>query len=86
MLERLEKYKADLEAAKKKRAWWDNRIKELEKKCQEEEKTAVHDIVKAADLTPEELARLIAYSKNHMPGDVQVETIVENTEETEDEE
>ena len=60
MLERLEKYKADLEAAKKKRAWWDNRIKELEKKCQEEEKTAVHDIP--------------------------VETIVENTEETEDEE
>ena len=86
MLERLEKYKADLEAAKKKRAWWDNRIKELEKKCQEEEKTAVHDIVKAADLTPEELARLIAYSKNHMPGDAPVETIVENTEETEDEE
>ena len=86
MLERLEKYKADLEAAKKKRAWWDNRIKELEKKCQEEEKTAVHDIVKAADLTPEELAKLIAYSKNHMPGDVPVETIVEKTEETEDEE
>ena len=67
MAERLEKIKADLEAAKEKRAWWDNRIRYLEKKLSDEEKTLVHDIVKAADLTPEELAQVIAYAKNHLP-------------------
>ena len=86
MLERLEKYKADLEAAKKKRAWWDNRIKELEKKCQEEEKTAVHDIVKAADLTPEELAQVIAYAKNHLPGNAPITATTEDSKEEIDEE
>ena len=48
MAQRLDKIKADLEAAKEKRAWWDNRIRYLEKKLSDEEKTIVHDIVKAA--------------------------------------
>ena len=93
MIERLEKYKAELEKAKGKRAEWDVKVKNLEKKVSEEEKTTVHEMVKAADLSPEELSRLIAYSKSHIPGAVPVETIVDseidkkfNMEETDDEE
>ena len=41
--------------------------KELEKKCQEEEKTAVHEMMKAASLSPEELARLISFAKSNPP-------------------
>ena len=92
MLERLEKYKSELEKAKGKRAEWDTKVKALEKKVSEEEKTTVHEMVKAANLTPEELSRLIAYSKNHMPGETPVETIVNlesenlDTEDKDDEE
>ena len=89
MLERLEKLKKELEKAKLKRAEWDAKVKALEKKVSEEEKTTVHEMVKAADLTPEELAKLIAFSRNNMPGEKPVEEIVNqesDTEETEDEE
>ena len=89
MLERLEKLKKELEKAKAKRAEWDAKVKALEKKVSEEEKTTVHEMVKAADLTPEELARLIAFSRNNMPGEKPVEEIVNqesDTEESEDEE
>ena len=89
MLERLEKLKKELEKAKAKRAEWDAKVKALEKKVSEEEKTTVHEMVKAADLTPEELAKLIAFSRNNMPGDKPVEEIVNqesDTEESEDEE
>lgn len=87
MLERLEKYKSELEKARGKRAEWDAKVKALERKVSEEEKTTIHEMVKAADLTPEELSRLIAHSRNHMPGDVPVEEIVNtDTEDTEDEE
>ena len=99
MLERLEKYKSELEKARGKRAEWDAKVKALEKKVSEEEKTTIHEMVKAADLTPQELSRLIAYSRNHMPGEEPVEKIVNpntdtdtdadihtDTEDTEDEE
>ena len=89
MLEKLEKLKKELEKAKLKRAEWDAKVKALERKVQEEEKTTVHEMVKAADLTPEELAKLIAFSRNNMPGEKPVEEIVNqesDTEESEDEE
>ena len=86
MAQRLEKIKADLETAKEKRAWWDNRIRYLEKKLSDEEKTIVHDIVKAADLTPEELAQVIAYAKNHLPGNAPITATTEDVKEEIDEE
>ena len=86
MAQRLDKIKADLEAAKEKRAWWDNRIRYLEKKLSDEEKTIVHDIVKAADLTPEELAQVIAYAKKHLPGGAPITATTDETKEEIDEE
>ncbi len=42
-----------------KRDAWDARLKELERKYTEQEKTEVHEIVQAENLTPDQLMRLI---------------------------
>lgn len=87
MFERLDRYKAELAKAREKKAEVDARVRMLEKKCQEEEKTAVHEMMRAADITPEELQKLIAYTrtKGNMPGDKSVGEIVNDKEEITDE-
>ena len=88
MFERLDKYKAELAKARQRKAECDARVRMLEKKCQEEEKTAVHEMMKAADITPEGLQKLIAYTKGNLPGDRSVCDIVSEEkieEDTEDE-
>ena len=59
MLSRLEKYRNELEKARIKRNEWDGKVKELERKCKEEENTTIHDMVHAANMTPEQLSRLL---------------------------
>lgn len=59
MFERIEKYKAELEKARAKRTEWDNRVKELERKVREEENLTIQGMVRAANLSPEQLAELI---------------------------
>ena len=78
MFERLDKVREDLEKAKSKRAEWDSKVKTLEKKCAEMEKTCIHEMMVAADLTPEQLANLIAYSKNNLPGEKTIDEIANN--------
>lgn len=39
---------------------WTRRVKELEERYQEEEKTVIHEMVHAANLTPEQLAEILA--------------------------
>ena len=56
---RLNRLRAELEKAKAKRTELDNRIRETERKCKEEESTTIRDIVRAARMTPEQLAALI---------------------------
>ena len=80
MFERLEKYRTELSKLKAKQSEIDEKIKDLERKCAEEEKTQVHDLVKAANMTPEQLARVIAYAKNHTPN-LPMEQIVNKEEE-----
>ena len=53
---KLEKIGAELEKARAKRAALDVKIKNLEQKYQEEENTEIHDMVHAANLTPDQLA------------------------------
>jgi len=50
---------------------------------QEEEKTAVHEMMKAADITPAELQKLIAYTKGNMPEGKSVGEIVNKKDEEE---
>ncbi len=56
---RLNRYRAELKKMKEKRADMDSKIRDMERRCKEEEKTMIHDIVHEARMTPEELAALI---------------------------
>lgn len=56
---KLEKIGADLERARTKQATWTQRVKDLEARYREEENTMIHSMVHAANLTPEQLARII---------------------------
>ena len=62
-MSKLEKRREELERARQKYEEWGNRVKELEKKYKEAEKTTVHDMVTAADLTPEQLSQIIRLAK-----------------------
>ena len=67
MANKLDKINSDLKKARAKRDEWDTRVKELEKKYKETENTMIHEMVHAANLTPEQLAELIRKSAAFMP-------------------
>jgi len=67
MADKLKKIGADLERARAKREEWDRKVRELEKKYTEEENTQIHEIVRAANLTPEGLAVIIRKAAVSMP-------------------
>ena len=56
---KLDRLCADLEIARKKRAEWDARVKDLERRYREEENSEIHEMVHAANLTPDQLAELL---------------------------
>ena len=58
-MSKLEKIDRELEKAREKAAEWQAKIKDLEKQRQEEENSMIHSMVHAANLTPEQLARII---------------------------
>ena len=60
---RKEKIAEELARAKERRAAIDKRIEELEQKLVEAENTEIIGIVRDADLSAEELARVMAYAK-----------------------
>ena len=77
---RLKKIGAELKKARARRDEWDGRVKELERKYREAENTCIHDMVHAANLSPEQLAELIARSRSAAPeGDPR--TILKQSEE-----
>lgn len=59
MSARLDKIGVDLEKARKKKAEWDSRVRELEKKYKEVENSEIHEMVHAANLTPDQLSELL---------------------------
>ena len=56
---RLNRLRDELKKARKRRDEWDVKVKDLERRYKEAENTCIHDMVHAADLTPEELAVII---------------------------
>ncbi len=64
---RLNRLKEELEAARKKRDSLDAKVKDLERRFKEAENTYIHDIVHAANLTPEQLAELIRRAAAGIP-------------------
>ena len=59
MSARLDKIGADLEKARRKRAEWDAKVKDLERRYREEENSEIHELVHAANLTPDQLSELL---------------------------
>lgn len=67
MSEKLEKLRADLAKAKDRRIQLNNRIELLERRIAEAEKVEVSEMVRSANLTPEQLAALLRQSANSTP-------------------
>ena len=72
---KLEKISADLKRARAKQAVWTQRVKVLESRYREEENSVIHTMVHAANLTPEQLAQVIALAGKGMLGVYPTETV-----------
>ena len=59
---RLKRLGIELAKARKRRDEWEAKVKDLERRYKEAENTCIHDMVHAANLTPEQLAELIRVS------------------------
>ena len=64
---KLKKIGAELSKARAKRDEWDRKVKDLERRYREAENTCIHDMVHAANLTPEKLAELIRSAVSGIP-------------------
>ena len=89
---KLDKLGADRDRALRKRDEWDAKYKELDRLYKERENTEIHDIVHAANLTPDQLAMLLQTLGQGLPNGAVPEnitgaaaTITKNTEDTDDE-
>ena len=67
MSKRLEMIAQELEKLRKKRTRMDEQIRELEDKYKETENTEIHEIVHAANLTPEQLAKVLKSLQHSLP-------------------
>lgn len=67
MSKRLEMIAQELEKLRKKRTRMDEQIRELEDKYRETENTEIHEIVHAANLTPEQLAKVLKSLQHSLP-------------------
>ena len=63
---KLDRIGADLEKARRKRAEWDAKVKDLERRYREEENSEIHELVHAANLTPDQLSELLRMFINSM--------------------
>ncbi len=59
MSEKLDKIGADRDRAKEKRDQWDARYKELCQKYIQQENTEIHEMVRARNMTPDQLAEVL---------------------------
>ena len=64
---RLKRIGTELEKARARRDEWERKVKELERKYKEAENTCIHDMVHAANLSPEQLSLLIEASRKAVP-------------------
>ena len=64
---RLARLKEELSKARRKRDEWEQKVKDLERRYKEAENTCIHDMVHAANLTPEQLADLIRAASAGQP-------------------
>ena len=58
-----EKLSLELEKARAKRIEWEERVKDLEVRLKEAQNTEIHEMVRAANLTPAQLAELLGITR-----------------------
>ena len=59
MSAKLDRLGAELAKARKKKAEWDAKVKDLERRYREEENSEIHEMVHAANLNPDQLSELL---------------------------
>ena len=79
MSEKLDKLRADLARARERRIQLNNRIELLERRIAEAEKVEVAEMVRVANLTPEQLAALLQQNANTTPNPAALEAVGANT-------
>ena len=78
---KLDKLGADRDRALRKRNEWDAKFKELDRLYKERENTEIHDIVHAANLTPDQLADLLRmFAEDAAPKPAVINTITSEEE------
>lgn len=75
MSEKLEKLRTDLAKAKDRRIQLNNRIELLERRIAEAEKVEVSEMVRSANLTPEQLAALLRQAADLPPNPALLEAV-----------
>lgn len=84
MSAKLDKIGADLAKARKKKAEWEAKVVDLEKKYRETENSEIHEMVHAANLTPDQLAELLSmFATEMIPKAETINSVSETEEETE---
>ena len=67
MSAKLDRIGTERDKALRRRDEWDARYKELDKKYREQENIEIHEMVHAANLNPEQPARLLQMASQTMP-------------------
>ena len=83
MSEKLDKLRADLAKARERRIQLNNRIELLERRIAEAEKVEVAEMVRVANLTPEQLAALLQQNAHTTPNPTAREAVRANMNEEE---
>ena len=83
MSEKLDKLRADLARARERRIQLNNRIELLERRIAEAEKVEVAEMVRVANLTPEQLAALLQQNANTPPNPAALAAVGANMNEEE---
>ena len=83
MSEKLDKLRADLAKARERRVQLNNRIELLERRIAEMEKVEVAEMVRTANLTPEQLAALLQQAANTTPNPAALAAVGANMNEEE---
>ena len=78
MSEKLDKLRADLAKARERRVQLSNRIELLERRIAEMEKVEVAEMVRTANLTPEQLAALLQQNAHTTPNPAALEAVGAN--------
>lgn len=82
---KLEKLGAELAKARRKKAEWETRVKELERRYQQEENTEIHEMVHAANLTPDQLSQLLKrFAEQPLPDPDWMESLTDKEESTDE--